>query len=288
MNKENFKKMLYWMEERQRIYLRKEAGEPKPWTKDPILRDNKFCNVYREQDKTTVWIKENWRDPYADHEDLWFAMLVARLINKPDSLQELGVPLPWSAKRFTQVIHKRTQRGDTVFSGAYIVSTNGIAMDKVDYLAERVLTPIWNARKQVRPVAVDTLDAFHKRLIQFNGVGSFIGAQVVADMKYTPILCNADDWYAFAASGPGSRRGLNRVLGRPPAAAWSEEGWRNALRELWVALGDDKRYAKLRAEGVFPQPVHCQDLQNVCCEFDKMMRISNGEGRMKATYKGGA
>ena len=41
-------------EERQKIYIKKKAGEPKPWTEDKIFQSSRFCNVFREQDKTSV------------------------------------------------------------------------------------------------------------------------------------------------------------------------------------------------------------------------------------------
>ena len=31
-------RLLYWIKERESIRLKKEAGEPKPWTDDEILR----------------------------------------------------------------------------------------------------------------------------------------------------------------------------------------------------------------------------------------------------------
>jgi hypothetical protein len=45
-------------------------------------------------------------------------------------------------------------------------------------------------------------------------MGSFQSGQVLANLKYGQ-LKSAADWWTFAASGPGSRRGLNRVLGVP-------------------------------------------------------------------------
>ena len=56
-------------------------------------------------------------------------------------------------------------------------------------------------------------------LAGFHGLGGgFISGQIVADMKYVAPLRDAPDWWNFAVSGPGSRRGLNRVLaaGRCP------------------------------------------------------------------------
>ena len=67
-----------YINERHAIYLKRFIGEPHPWTDDEILQTYSFCNVYRELDKVTVWIRENWKEPYADHPNLPFAMAMAR------------------------------------------------------------------------------------------------------------------------------------------------------------------------------------------------------------------
>lgn len=271
--------LLYWIKERQFIYARKLAGMPKPWTKDKILQSYRFCNVYREQDTVTRWIATHWRDPFSFDEDLWFAMVVARLINWPDTLEEIGYPVPWNPRQFCRTIHDRQERGDKAFGGAYIVSTNGHALDKADYLAKHVLAPLWASRTSLRPSAADTLAQYHAKLTRFNGLGSFMAAQVIADLKYTPPLDGATDWWSFAASGPGSRRGMNRILGRPISVPWREADWHKNLMALneWIA-------PQVRDLGL--QPLHAQDLQNCLCEFDKYMRTKNGEGRPRATYPG--
>jgi hypothetical protein len=50
----------YWISERHSIFLRRQEGKPKPWTDDPILRDYKFTNPFRENDRGTVWLRENF------------------------------------------------------------------------------------------------------------------------------------------------------------------------------------------------------------------------------------
>jgi 5-hmdU DNA kinase, helical domain len=42
--------------ERERIRCRRAAGEPPPWTADPILREWSFTNVRREDDRVTRWV----------------------------------------------------------------------------------------------------------------------------------------------------------------------------------------------------------------------------------------
>lgn len=46
---------LYWIfaARRQEIFERRVAGRPAPWTDDPILRQFKFCNVYRAADRVS-------------------------------------------------------------------------------------------------------------------------------------------------------------------------------------------------------------------------------------------
>jgi hypothetical protein len=46
---------------RYSIKLLRDSGRAGPWTDDPIFREWSFCNVFREDDKTTVWFRENVR-----------------------------------------------------------------------------------------------------------------------------------------------------------------------------------------------------------------------------------
>ena len=73
----NQKVFFHWIIERSTIYEKKTKGLPKPWTDDPIFQQYKFTNVEREHDTVSIWIKENWIDPYRDHPNLWFATAVS-------------------------------------------------------------------------------------------------------------------------------------------------------------------------------------------------------------------
>jgi hypothetical protein len=268
-----------FIKERHAIYQRRLAGQPKPWTQDPILQKFRFCNVFRELDAVTVWISENWRKPNADDPDLWFGMAVARLFNQPATLQAIGYPVPFKAAAVQRKTEQRKAAGELVFNAAYIVSTNGVAMDKCAYVVQWVLTPLWTERKVLRPRSDDTLRSFFQRITQLQGVGSFIGGQIVSDVKFAGPLKKATDWWTFASSGPGSRRGLNRVLGQPAAAPWREENWLAELNLLQTKIDPQARAAGM------PR-ISASDLQNCCCEFDKMCRAKYGEGRPKQLYPG--
>jgi alpha-glutamyl/putrescinyl thymine pyrophosphorylase clade 1 len=209
------KALFDFIRERYAIHERREAGLPKPWTQDPILQNYRFCNVYREDDTVTQWIKQNWRDPNTNDPDVWFAMTVARFVNWPDTLTEIGYPAPWTdamCQKFINVLSTRKEEGKKVFTGAYVIHAG--KGSKIGHLAYDIFTAMWERRDFILDGA-KSCALFNSRLMQFNGVGSFMAGQITCDTKYTRLLDTAQDWWDFATPGPGSRRGLARVFDKP-------------------------------------------------------------------------
>lgn len=266
------------------MYARKEAGVKKPWTTDKIIQSFRFCNVYRELDKVTKWIAVNWREPHWGDPDLWFAMLVARKVNYINSLKDIGYPVPWSAEQFKKAIGSRIARGQQVEGGAYMITAGTgkkwIGQPKYIFLADAVFGPMWKERASIRPNKHDTLASFHARLEKSGlTVGSFIAGQVVADLKYVRPLHDSTDWWTWAAMGPGSMRGLNRVIGLPVEQKWKQGPWLERLQELAALIEPLVRKASMAR-------LHNQDLQNCLCEFDKYERVRLKEGRPRSLYNG--
>jgi hypothetical protein len=255
-----------FIEEREAIRIKKEAGEPRPWTTDPIFQQFKFCNVHREDDRTTRWITKNWRNPHRYDPDLWFAMVIARrALNWPPSMEDLGYPVPWDSFFFMDVMNTRTRRGIKCFDTAYQLLVQGKQGSKIDNMVTYILDPLWDNRNEIRPRFEDTLRSFFDRLSAFKYMGLFYTGQVIADLKYVQ-LTSAPDWDTFAVPGPGSERGLNRVLGRDKKTPWREKDWLESLVELRKSIRI---------------PMHSQDLQNCLCEFDKYERVRLGESRVR-------
>lgn len=268
---QDLKRFLYFISEREAVRTRKEAGEEWPWTRDTMLQEYRFCNIRREDDRETRWIASHWRR--AGDPQVWFAMCVARLVNWAPSLEEVGYPVPWNPKRFKRVMSERATRGEQTFTGAYMINQTaqgGKGLAKADYLADVVLAPLWADRGLfAAPGATRTLADFHELLTRYRGMGSFMAGQVVADTKYTPVLSKAHDWHTWAASGPGSRRGLNVLLGRSPDAPWAERDWFKSLTEL-----------RGKVNSLTPFDLHAQDVQNCLCEYFKYTR-----GSSRSRYK---
>jgi alpha-glutamyl/putrescinyl thymine pyrophosphorylase clade 1 len=274
------KQLLDFILEREAIRCRRAAGEPQPWTNNPILSTWSFTNVRREDDRVTRWVATNWREPHRDCPDMWFAMIIAVFINWPDTLAELGYPVPWNREHFLAVMAARAARGAKLYGPAYMIHADNKNKGRctAEYQAADVFNPLWRDREWLRPVRGETLTRYCARLSERHGFGGgFMTGQVIAYLKYVQPLREASDWMTFAVSGPGSRAGLNRVFGRRVDEYWSETAWRSAFNQLREAISPDLTRIGLG-------DLHAQDLQNCLCEFDKYERVHLVEGKPRRRF----
>ena len=244
----------FWITEREAIRVKKEAGLPRPWTKDPMLATYRFCNVHREDDKVTRYIKEHFRDPYDGHPSMILNMIMCRLINWPDTLGKIGFIDNWSKERptFIATMKHLTDRPGKVWTGAYMITAESDGSPKYESVARTLdaANDSWDMDSCV--------NAWHD-LQDLPRVGSFIAAQIVADLKHTRVLGDAPDGDTFCAPGPGSVRGLNLLRGLPQGTKWGQPKFQAELNKVRLEVSD-------------VIDVDAQDMQNCLCEFSKWKR----------------
>lgn len=256
---DRLKEVQYWIEERERVRAKHDAKTPGNWSDDPAFQTIRFCNVYREHDRVTRWIRENWRDPFADHPMLPLAMVIARLVNWPDTLLQLGFPINgWDHEWFKRVLAKRKADGDKVWTNAYMV-TGGYSEggESKEVIIARVIAGAEFAITHFSHP--ESLKGWFQ-LLSTPGLGPFLRGQVIADLKYTPKLKDAPDWWTWCAPGPGSQQGLNFLMGKAQSKTWRNDDFMEAINELRQHL---------------PVEIHAQDTQNVLCEYSKWFKFTH-------------
>jgi len=258
-----------FMVERHNIFIRKELNnEPYPWSDDSILTAYSFCNVYRELDRVTIWIRENWRDPHADHPNLPFAMAMARQINWPPTLAEIGFPDTFDPERIKGIMKARKDRGEKVYTGAYML-TGTLGGTKIEQTIDKILTPLYANF----PTKFDSLEESWKSFLPYPGFSDFMSYEVVTDLRHTKWLRNAPDIMTWANPGPGAMRGLNRIFGRPLDSKQKKPLFIQEMRDLLALLNNT------------PLPLEMRDIEHCLCEFDKYERTRLGQGRPRSRYK---
>ncbi len=263
----------YWITERETIRQAKDGGLAKPWTADPLLRNFRWCNVRRMDDRVSRELFERWypRRATSGGLDLTRA-LFARLINWPDALDEVAGSI--DAARV--VLLARAARGDKVFTGAYVVP--GVpGKNKVDSICDLIDLIASLAPTVMRP----SMRGTWAELMKFDGMGSFLAGQVVADLAHLPDGREWPDADTWAPLGPGSARGINRLRGIPKGKAVSQADFERLLAELIEVLRP--QIATIWQD----RRLQAMDIQNCLCEFDKYRRLQLQEGKVRARYDGG-
>ena len=280
--------LLYFVWEREVIRISRENKLPPPWTEDPILREYKFTNIRRRDDRVSQWIIKYLIEPDAGRPDLWFTLLIARLINWPPTLRVLVYekmlpvsPEKFSPEVFSALIEAYRRKVDKIYSGAYMVypTKKDPAGIKSLALARHIIEPAIELNAQLieelnyeRP----RIENFVNTLSTSFGLNTFMAGQVAADLTYTDKqLGVAEDLHTYAPIGPGSTKGLNYLTGRKSTMPWNQTQFNKKLIEIKDAIETQLDITDLTLH----------DVQNVMCEYSKYARTVVGDGVPKTRYK---
>lgn len=283
METQPFYNFLYWINQRHAIYCRKKEGLPWPWTEDKILQKYKFTNVFRELDKTTVWMRENLTNPNA-HQSyplMIYNCAVFRMFGTMEMCEAIG---GWqdiyNPRHLKRIARERLDNKQKVFTGAYIITNQGKKDPKENIVVDEFLFAIWDYRQLLSDIARrGSLQQMHQNLgrLQGWGGGGFMAYELVSDLRHTPVLRDATDINTWANAGPGAKRGLNRVFGRPLKFASSKHGWNEEMKKLLLKVNALKHS--------YVPTLEMREIEHSLCEFDKYERVKNGEGKPRSIYQ---
>lgn len=288
--KTQVKKFFKLARERQEIYLKKEYSRPKPWTTDKIFLKYRFCNVFREQDKTTVWFRNNIRERLRNDPAVLISTVAFRWFN----LIETGKILMKERTGLFEGKFNPLVTENMIFAanpnGPWI---NGAYMIKSPAGKNKVQGLCW-CIAQVEKVANDliqliiggklTLEETHKLFMEFPYLGHFMSYEIVTDLRHTFLLENASDIMTWANPGPGAQRGFSRLMGNGPQLVNKKE-----IPLVIEGMRELLEYSK--QEEYWPQHLiwpqwEMRDVEHQKCEYDKYERARLGEGKPKQLYRG--
>lgn len=275
--------------ERYKIKLKRDAGEPWPWTQDTHFQTWSFTNVHREDDKTTRWFRENIRQPLTDRyladpncrtkHHIVEGTLIFRWFNRISTgeiIKDLILADKWD---HIEAWHRLNQIDGPIVTGAYIIlGVPGQAK------WEGVLEAIKDAIPQLPNMVGSwgqSLQESWKDLTTISYLGPFMAYELVTDLRHTPVLNQATDIMTWANLGPGATRGMSWVVyGDADSFNAGPAGQRKMLPLMAELLEMSKQ------EEFWPQAWPHWEMHEVemwLCEHAKYMRAYNGY-RQKRRY----
>lgn len=263
--------------ERYRIKQNRQLGCEFPWTEDEVFQKWRFCNVHREDDRTTVWFRENIRNNLSGLRVIE-ATMAFRWFNRIETVEVvkdlfLG---DWDGDEAI----RRLEHVQPVTNGAYIItSQHGYPK------AEGVVRCIDVARRLLPVISAPwggSLQEAHASLLEIPYIGRFMSYEIITDLRWTDVLRDAKDIDSWASAGPGCARGLSRVvhggLGHfNYGSKYDQEEMLEIMLELLLIS---------RETGAWPKEWKQWEMREVehwACEFDKYERARGG-ARLKRRY----
>jgi hypothetical protein len=268
-----FERYEFFVRERHRIWEARQAGEPGPWTEDPVLATRKFTNVFRVLDPGSQFV---FQLAHPNPAEELLRLFLYRSTGSIPAWERVRVVLgdypTWETLEETLLVWQDFRRqGGTIFTPAYIVFPGPAGdasrgTDKIETVIDRT-AQVFADRGGAFLTATTQSDRF-AALVSHTGVGDFIAMQTLTDWGYGA-HCGEDRENEFIVAGPGARRGAKLLdpSSRPE----------DTIRKLYRFWQED---GSITLAGRTPS---LMDVQNTTCELSKFARYKPGRRAYQAT-----
>ena len=281
-----------FMYERHMIWHRRFVKRlPPPWTKDPLLRDYKFTNVYRELDYGTLWyLSHVYPAPEVQRRprlELVWRTLIYRLVNRVQTFEKIPIISYQDWPRLHRLwldSLRKLHKTESVFTGAHLtlpVGAGNSGSSKVDKLG----LVLKGAYKQFETLCLDLerakdLQAAFHILRRIECVGPFISYEICCDLMYVKFLpFKENDW---VNPGPGCKTGIRLIF----PTTKTDEGCRGRIQEL--QRSQESRFRRLGLS--FPylhrgELLTLRSIEHSLCEYAKYWKAKHGVGKARILFK---
>jgi 5-hmdU DNA kinase-like protein len=286
---------LYWYyaSQRQAMFERRVAGQPGPWTDDPILSTYKFCNVFRAADRVSQYMIRDVcnHDEDCTPQDRIFQIVAFRTFSKIETWRSVRAELgryptldDLADGRFTAALSTAAAANAGLYTGAFILCAtdaygqgrkhlNHVELWRHMFLADDLADRILNA---------ESLRHVYDLLHSYPLMGDFMSYQTAIDLNYSPLLAFSEN--DFTQPGPGALRGIRKCFedlgdySPTEVIMWMLERQEFEMRRLGLTF-----------HGLFGRPLHAIDCQGLFCETDKYCReavpqLASARSRIKARF----
>lgn len=200
--------------ERFSIQLKKDRGDPFPWTENKILQDNSFTCNRRIDDKTTKWLLDNiTNNSSLSNEDKVWKSLIFRTYNKIETAELINLVNATYEELCDKYSFMLDEVEGDVFTRAY--KNINIKYANRDKYSKHTWKPvallrILDLRDQYDGSVPAELTSSPEEALEWiidnmSGVGNFIGYQLLLDLMYLECIPYSNNCFVFDWSRISSR-----------------------------------------------------------------------------------
>lgn len=286
---------LYWKfaYERQKAFEARVAGQPAPWSDDPIIARYKFCNVYRAADRVSQYMIRDvcYNDQPDAPADRLFQIVAFRIFSNIATWESLRHKLGRSPiiddlvdGSFERALCETKAENRTLYTGAFILCATNAYGRRLKHLNHvELLKDMFVNRDLGRQILEATsLRHIYDLVHGFPLMGDFMSYQIAIDLNYSDLVNFSEN--DFTQAGPGAMRGIKKVF-------IDTNGLSPAQVIMWMVDHQQEEFTRLGYDfkGLRGRPLHAIDAQGLFCETDKYCRVAvpdlkSARTRIKSTF----
>lgn len=273
----------YWKfaTERQAIFHARIAGNPGPWTQDPVLREYKFTNAYRAADRVSQYLIRNviYTGSH-DWQSVVLRVLLFKIFNKESTWELIVTQVgdvsskSFSAQQIGRVLDNALDRGTSIYSAAYIMPSGPgeLRQQRKHTMHLALLSNIAKSSLAEALLNARSMRDAYDLLLAIPSFGPFLAFQYLIDLNYGCFLNFSE--MEFVVPGPGARDGIRKCF-------YHLGDYDEADVIRWVTERQEMEFAKrdLGFQSLWGRPLQLIDCQNLFCEVDKYARAMHPEVR---------
>lgn len=269
----------YWRfaARRQALFMRRVAGSQPPWTTDEVLARHRFTNAYRAADRVSQYMIRHVI--YAGDEkpeEVFFRTILFKLFNKIQTWEKLervvGRPT-WQGfdyDRYAQVLDDILARGETLYSGAYIMPSPSFGCSRKHQNHLRLLEFMMREGAPRRVARATSLREVFEILRGYPSLGDFLAFQFTIDLNYSEMLQFSE--MDFVVAGPGARDGIRKCFSDTAGLVDAD-----VIRAITDNAELEFERLGLTFQTLWGRRLQLIDCQNLFCEVDKYARVVHPE-----------
>lgn len=249
--------------ERMYIWSKKHSGLPPPYTSDPVLKNYRFCNVYRELDRQTIAIHTSLAQ--IPNFPTWLLNLAfQRFVCRPATIAQIGF-LNFNVTHNRQIMDRLTHHVRPKYGTAYVFPISSIQKSPHPTREEFFCLYL----PQVMPQIIKIISKFHKLSVSqalnlilpsFGFNLRFHWTEILIDIAYR--YPQFIDLFGPFPIGPGAVPIFN-LLGIP---------------DLPRFVLPNFPYLTYKNRPVF---LSAENWEGLCCEYRKYQNLKSGRGRIR-------
>lgn len=283
----------YWKfaVKRNEVFLNKQVKAIGPWSNDEIINAHRFTNIFRASDRVSQFLINLQYEDIDDIKNIFFKTMLFKIFNKIETYEFLERELGnitydnFSVKDYDTLLTRRIESKESIYSGAYIMPSAGRVYghkykhsNHLELLKQMMDDSLFDKVSNT-----NSLESIFNMLLSYPSLGDFLAFQYTIDLNYSPIANFSE--MDFVVAGPGAKSGISKCF-----ESFGDYNYNDIIK--WMAENQQIECERLNLElpTLWGRNLQLIDCQNLFCEVDKYLRVSNpsigndGRKRIKQKY----